>query len=143
MRLKPKDLKQHRLDVLEKQKGICPLCKTTILPEEAALDHDHDEGYVRQVLHRACNQAEGRIKSWTNRSRFQGDHKVFLKNLLEYIDTDYSDNFEHPGHLTKKCKKFKALNKDVQIEKLRKLNVVLEGKETKKQLTKLYRKAIT
>jgi len=142
MRLKPKDLKQYRIDQLKKQKNICPLCNEKILEEEAVLDHDHSSGKIRHVLHRSCNAAEGRIKSWINRSRFNGDHEVFISNLLEYIKQDYTCNPEHPGHLTKRCKQFKAFNKDIQKEKLRELNVVLEGKESKAQLTKLYRNAI-
>ncbi len=145
MRMKPKDLKEHRLQTLKNQNYVCPLCGTHIALDEATLDHDHATGQIRKVIHRSCNAAEGRIKSWVRRSRYDkdGDPVVFLKNLVRYLETDYSLNLEHPSHLTKKCKQFNALNKSVQQEKLRELNVILEGKETKQQLTKLYRKIIT
>ncbi len=141
MRLKQTELKKQRTEMLSKQNSVCPLCNELILEEDAVLDHDHGTGKVRSVLHRSCNQAEGRIKSWINRSRFVGDHEVFLQNLIEYIQCDYSDNPEHPSHLTKLCKQFSALNKKEQIQRLQQ-DVMLEGKETKKQLTKLYRKLI-
>ena len=145
MRLKQSKLKEHREQTLKKQNNICPLCGNSILPEEATLDHDHDTGLVRQVIHRSCNAAEGRIKSWIRRSRFDkdSDPTVFLNNLIDYLKSDYSSNPEHPTHLNKKCKRFSNLNKDVQKDKLRELNVQLEGKETKKELTKLFRKAIS
>jgi len=142
MRLKTTQVRKLRQELLERQNHICPLCGTEILPEEAAMDHDHDHGNVRQVLHRSCNQAEGRIKSWINRSRFSGDHKVFLENLLNYLETDYSTNPEHPTHLTKKVKKFKAKNKIEQIQILKEMGIDIPEKSSKDQLTKLYRKTI-
>lgn len=142
MRLKSSEIRDIRERMLSEQNGICPLCQTTIHPEEAALDHDHNTGRVRQVLHRACNQAEGRIKSWVNRSRHSGETLFFLKNLVAYLEQDYSENPEHPVHLTKRVKKFSAQRKDDQIETLLEMGVDIPDKATKKDLAALYRKQI-
>lgn len=143
MRVKQSEVKEYRLKQWESQNRICPLCRTEIEEEEAALDHDHDTGIIREVLHRSCNQTEGRIKSWINRSRFQGDHTEFLQNIIEYLNVDRSMNDEHPGHKIKMIRQFRALNKPIQIDKLLSLGVVVEGKHTKKSLTKLYKKSLT
>jgi len=62
--MKNKDLKPYRLALLKKQGYVCPLCELELLPEDAALDHCHTTGHVRQVLHRSCNSAEGKILHW-------------------------------------------------------------------------------
>jgi len=109
-RLKQKDLKDFRLGQLLVQGGTCPLCKTKIKPEEAVLDHDHDTGHVRGVLHRSCNSSEGRILSWAKRSRDSNPYH-FLKNLVEFHEKDHSDNPIHPKHMTEAEKELKKLKK--------------------------------
>lgn len=142
MRLKQKDIKQYRLEQLKKQHNLCPLCNTVITPDEATLDHDHLTHKVRQVVHRSCNQTEGRIKSWIKRSRFNGDHSVFLQNLINYIQKDYSNNPDHPSLIVSLCKKFKLLSKLEQLQTLKNMNVLLSDKETKKSLLLKYKKEI-
>ena len=99
MRLKPKEVQGYRLKLLQKQHYVCPLCETRILAHEATLDHDHVTGRIRRVLHRSCNQAEGRILSWIKRSRGK-DHRAFVKNLVQYWDNHYDDAPIHPNHRT-------------------------------------------
>lgn len=96
-RLKPKDLAKYRESQLKRQKYKCPLCGTTIKPEEAVLDHDHSTGYVRSVLHRSCNQVEGRVLSWVKRSR-SDDPQEFLRRLLAYWRKSYYHKPIHPSH---------------------------------------------
>jgi hypothetical protein len=109
-RLKQKDIKQYRLQMIKSQGGMCPLCQSELLPEEACLDHDHDTGHVRFALHRSCNSAEGRIVSWAKRSRAT-DPYFFLKNLYDLHRKDYSSNPLHPAHLTPTEKEIKKLKK--------------------------------
>lgn len=97
MKLTVKEKQKYRLELLQKQQGICPLCGTVILPEESTLDHDHVTGKIRRVLHRSCNQAEGRILSWIRRSRAT-DPLEFLEALVQYWQEDYSSMPEHPTH---------------------------------------------
>ena len=96
--LKTRELKPYRLQLLEEQNYICPLCELELLPEDAALDHCHVTGHVRQVLHRSCNSAEGKILHWAGQ-RSKGDDPVeFVGNLLGYWQEDYTDNPNHPTH---------------------------------------------
>jgi len=97
MRLKPKEVKAYREQLLKKQGGICPLCQQTIEVHESTLDHDHFTGRCRRVLHRSCNHAEGRIKSWAKRSR-SNDVLLYLQNLVSYWETDWRDQPIHPNH---------------------------------------------
>jgi hypothetical protein len=91
-----RDIKLEREKRLKRQKGVCPLCGTEILPEEAALDHSYDTGHVRATLHRSCNGAEGQIKRWAGQRSRGNDPTLFLKNLLKYWEKDYSKNLIHP-----------------------------------------------
>jgi len=109
-RLKQKDIPEYRLSLLKKQGYVCPLCLSELLPEESCLDHDHQTGHCRFVLHRSCNSAEGRIVSWAKRSRAK-DPYFFLKNLYDLHRKDYSNNPIHPSHLTPKEKLIKKLKK--------------------------------
>lgn len=109
-RLKQKELAQYRAELLKKQHSVCPLCGHKIEPEEACLDHDHGTGYIRFVLHRSCNSAEGRIVSWAKRSRADDPYE-FLRNLYDLHRKDYSSNPIHPKHLTETEKELKKLKK--------------------------------
>jgi len=109
-RLKQKDINDFRLGQLLVQGGVCPLCKTKIKPEEAVLDHCHETGYVRAVLHRSCNQAEGRILSWARRSR-DTDPYHFIRNVCDLHSKDHTNNPIHPKHLTETEKELKKLKK--------------------------------
>jgi hypothetical protein len=97
-RLKNNEIKDYRAAQVRKQRGICPLCKEHLDPEDATLDHCHDTGHVRMALHRSCNGAEGRILQWAGR-RSRGDDPIyFLRNLIAYWKRDYTKNPVHPSH---------------------------------------------
>ena len=96
--MKNKDLKPYRLALLEKQGYVCPLCELELLPEDAALDHCHTTGHVRQVLHRSCNSSEGQILRWAGQRQRGSDPVAFVSNLLGYWQADYSDKPIHPSH---------------------------------------------
>jgi hypothetical protein len=101
--LASKDIKVQREKQLKLQKGVCPLCKTTISPEDAALDHCHSTGFVRQVLHRWCNSVLGRVENWSKRVG-KTDHITFLKNTTKYLEKTHTDII-HPTHGKKKSKR--------------------------------------
>jgi len=91
-----KEIKPLREKLLEEQKGICPLCETTIKPEEAALDHCHGSGAIRKVLHRWCNSVLGRVENWSKRVG-KTDNITFLKNTVMYLEAQHSEII-HPTH---------------------------------------------
>lgn len=131
MRLKQSEIKKYREEQLKRQNGICPLCTTKILKSEATLDHDHETGKIRQVLHRSCNQSEGRILSWANRSRGTNP-KQFVRKLVEYWEVEYSGNPDHPKHLSEAEQELSTLKR-----KLRRLKSPAAKQRTKAQIARV------
>ena len=109
-RLKQKEIKDYRHDLLISQNHVCPLCDKKIEIEDAVLDHCHTTGYIRAVLHRACNSSEGRCMKWAYSSKHH-DPLLFLSNLIEYHQINYSTMPLHPKHLTPNEKELKKLRK--------------------------------
>lgn len=104
-KLKYTELKALREATLKEQDYLCPLCGLEIEDGDAAFDHCHTTGHVRQVLHLSCNSAEGKILHWAGQ-RSKGDDPVeFIGNLYEYWQQDYTDNPLHPTHGAKKRRK--------------------------------------
>lgn len=113
-KIKTSELARVRTDLWKEQNFICPLCGNPILKGQEVLDHDHVTGYVRQVLHRQCNQVEGRVLSWITRTGQKPDLIQFLKNVVKYWEKDYSGNPVHPTHLTDTEKEIKRLKKKIR-----------------------------
>lgn len=110
MKLKQKDIKVWRDKLLKKQGGICLLCKKPI-HDDPVLDHCHDTGKIRGVLHRQCNHAEGRIKDWIKRTGRDNLPVPFLWSLIDYLMADYSKNPTHPTHKTETEKQILLLKR--------------------------------
>lgn len=75
-----------------KQNNLCPLCHKHIdlnIKGEGVIDHDHDTGEIRGVLHRSCNAAEGKISNaagqWGAKSTSYIDILAFLNRLVSYL----------------------------------------------------------
>lgn len=112
-KLKPLARSQQRafvLKTLKAQGGLCPLCEQPIdykIPREAVLDHDHDTGECRGVLHRSCNGAEGKVANaagrWGAKSMDYADIVPYLENLVEYLKRP-GLGYEYPGHKTEEQK---------------------------------------
>jgi len=63
--------------LLEKQNGVCGICKETPnLPEDLKVDHDHETGKIRGLLCNSCNIGLGSFK----------DNTDSLKNAVSYIE---------------------------------------------------------
>lgn len=74
------------------QGGLCPLCNKPIdltIKGEGVIDHDHDTGEVRGVLHRSCNAAEGKIANaaarWGAKSSNYTDIIAYLESVVAYL----------------------------------------------------------
>jgi hypothetical protein len=88
------------------QGGLCPLCNKKIdysIPREAVVDHNHDTGEIRGVLHRSCNAAEGKVSNaagrWGAKSSDYVDIIAFLKNLVTYLENAHT-GLIYPDHKT-------------------------------------------
>jgi hypothetical protein len=76
-----------------KQEGKCPLCDKEIdltVKGEGVLDHDHDSGEIRGVLHRSCNAAEGKIANaaarWGAKNSSYAAVIAYLKRVVSYLE---------------------------------------------------------
>lgn len=96
-----KNGEQHsfKLSLLENQEWICPLCGKEIELNDSALDHDHESGFLREVLHDRCNRALGFIE-WAIKNT--GDKDLFIENVSSYLDRHSQDpsNVIHPRHFS-------------------------------------------
>lgn len=88
------------------QGGLCPLCGKPIdmtIKGEGVIDHDHDTGRIRGILHRSCNAAEGKVSNaaarWGAKSSQYTDIIAFLKATVEYLSTEPTDMI-YPTHKT-------------------------------------------
>lgn len=86
--------KQRHLKI--EQDGNCALCGKFVdltIEREGVVDHDHDTGEIRGVLHRSCNSGEGKVAnaagSWIAKSMKYSAIIAALKQLLAY--------YERPG----------------------------------------------
>jgi len=78
--------------MLKEQDGLCPLCGKPIdlgIKGEGVIDHDHDTGRIRGLLHRSCNAAEGKISNaaarWGAKSNSYDAIIPYLENLVVYL----------------------------------------------------------
>jgi hypothetical protein len=117
MQLKASEVKEYREKFIKKQRNTCAVCKETLLPEHAALDHCHTTGFVRGALHKNCNWQEGRIFQSSRRGARGGDHIQFVENLLKYWKKDHSGNPIHPSHGKPKRKKKRVKRKSAKTHK--------------------------
>jgi hypothetical protein len=92
--------------LLREQGGLCPLCSQPIdltIKGEGVLDHDHDSGLIRGVLHRSCNAAEGKISNaaarWGAKSSKYSEIVKYLENVVLYLKSP-KKNMMYPTHQT-------------------------------------------
>lgn len=91
------------------QGGKCSLCGENIdfttrgNQTNYAVDHDHDTGEIRGVLHRSCNAAEGKVANaagrWGAKSMKYSAIIPWLERMLQYLRKE-GTGFMYPGHLT-------------------------------------------
>lgn len=104
-------MRAYAARLLQEQGGLCPLCDKPIdltLKGEGVIDHDHDSGRIRGVLHRSCNAAEGKIANaaarWGAKSSSYDDIIPYLDRLVQYL-RKAPKNVLYPMHKTPDEKK--------------------------------------
>lgn len=97
------------------------------------IDHDHDTGRIRGLLHRSCNAAEGKISNaaarWGAKSASYVDIIPYLKNLVAYLEKP-PKNLIYPMHKTADEKK------DDRNRKAREARAAVKAKRAILQQTK-------
>lgn len=119
-----------------KQGGLCPLCLLPIdltTKGEGVLDHDHDSGEIRGVLHRSCNAAEGKIANaaarWGAKSASYSAIITYLQNLVGYL-TAPGAGLIYPMHKTPDEKKDAKNAKAKLARATAKAKLALRGRKT-------------
>jgi hypothetical protein len=116
--LNNKDVGVVRNQLYEEQNGVCKLTGQKIEKSDAVLDHNHQNQFVRGVLHRQANAALGKIENIFIRFLkwwYKGDLSDFLRQAADYIDTSDDRRFYHPGWKLRATRDFRYLsegNKD-------------------------------
>lgn len=121
-RLARSQVKSITMALLQRQNWKCPLCDSKINvavqghKSDYCLDHNHETGEVRAVLHRSCNSAEGKILNaagrWGAKSVTYAAVIPYLETLLNYWKTHdgKGTGMMYPDHKTPEQKR-DALNK--------------------------------
>jgi len=85
-------MRSYAHKMLLEQGGLCPLCGKAIdlgIKGEGVIDHDHDTGRIRGLLHRSCNAAEGKISNaaarWGAKCSSYEAIIPYLENLVAYL----------------------------------------------------------
>ena len=98
--------------LLKQQGMLCLVCQEPIKVStrgrgsDYCLDHCHESGEVRAVLHRSCNSALGKaehaIGRWGAKSSKYADIIPYLRKMLEYYDwvADNPTGIMYPSHKT-------------------------------------------
>lgn len=102
---------------------LCPILEINFT--DAVVDHNHDSGMVRGVIHRQANAWEGKVyNSWRRYAKNNCDLTFVecLKNLVKYLERGDTDVL-HPVGLVQLGKRFGRMTKEEQVFSLRALGV--------------------
>lgn len=132
IKLKAKEVELVKKEYLVKQNFRCPLCDTTLagIPlSKVALDHCHDTGYCRGVLHMGCNRVDGIVKKaimqWGRTSGLK-EQSAYIKRLGEYLDGAIKNPSRVTYHL------HKTPEKEMELKKKRALAAAKKRRRLKK-----------
>ena len=115
--LKQKDIKAIRERILKENNFICPICTQPLDPADAALDHDHQTGFVRGTICKKCNSLEGVWRSRVIRLGLKETltFEELLLNMYKYL-TQEQTNYIHPSHKPKPRKLMKSSYNELKRE---------------------------
>ncbi len=106
--LKAGEVAGVRTQLLTKQGGKCAVCNQVIRgADRAVLDHDHDTGFIRGVLHASCNGIEGRMKALGHRSHKGVVSADYIIGLGKYLEEHRKPKYAawHPSFKTPQQRK--------------------------------------
>ena len=122
----------------------CPITKADML--DNVLDHCHETGMVRGVLHRQSNAFLGKIENaWKRYCQKSSNVNLAeaLRNMADYIEKESGDIL-HPVGATQLIARFNAKNISKKIEILLDIGFDMESIDglTAAELTKQYKKQL-
>lgn len=122
----------------QKQNDCCAVCGELIdfqargHKTDWVVDHNHDTGEIRGVLHRSCNGAEGKaanaIGRWGAKSMQYPDIVAYAKKLLAYWESE-GTGYMYPDHKTPEERKEAQRVKRNKAEALRRAKKKLAEKQ--------------
>lgn len=118
-KVKRSELVTIKRAIIKEQKGLCPICGKTLLNTTArnmVVDHDHETGVIRGVLHRGCNGVEGKVLRYLNtwgKCKTLSEMIRTLERLVKYWKKHKTPQTEYiyPTHKTEYEKKKAAVKK--------------------------------
>lgn len=111
-----------RSALLQKQGFKCPLCEGSMrstAKKSPALDHDHQTGFVRDVLCINCNGIEGKVFNLIRRAKGDLEPLQWLQNFMDYHErhkTPQHGGILHHTHKTPEEKR-EAANKKARAKR--------------------------
>lgn len=122
-RITAAQVKTVRVSLASTQAGRCALCGMPLgsrAPLDPVLDHDHETGAVRGVLHRGCNSLLGKIE---NNAKRYGVRNIaaFTNGVAGYLRKHMTNvtGYLHPTHKTPDEKRL-LRNKRARIARAKK-----------------------
>lgn len=122
-----------------KQGGVCPLCGKSISLQvmgnksDYVVDHDHETGEIRGVLHRSCNAAEGKVSNaaarWGAKSTKYKDIIPWLHRMLDYLENNEGTGIIYPDHKTPEEREEARKQRARRAQAQRKARLALREKE--------------
>lgn len=113
--LKVGEVASVRMQILNKQGNVCAICSSPLkqgAKDCPTLDHNHETGFIRGVLHNSCNGIEGKIMVLAKRGHKGVSATDYIIGLGKYLETHTKPKWAylHPQHKTPRQKK-DAINK--------------------------------
>lgn len=114
LRLKTAQVVPVREALLKQQGHRCPLCTGSMksnAKKNPALDHNHDTGFIRDVLCINCNGIEGKVFNLIRRAKGELTFIQWLQNFIAYHErhaTPQHGGILHPTHKTPEEKRLQA-----------------------------------
>lgn len=114
-RIKLSQVAQVRTALLKKQGYVCPLCTGSMRAnskKKPALDHDHETGFLRDVLCLNCNGIEGKVFNLARRAKADLTPMEWLENLIAYHKRHAEPQHGGIFHNTHKTEEEKRLERN-------------------------------
>lgn len=121
-RIKASQVAQVREALLKHQGYRCVLCNESLKAnskKNPVLDHDHQTGFLRDVLCRNCNGMEGKVFNLARRAKASMTELEWLRRLISYYEKHETPQYGGVLHYTHRTEEEKRLarNKKARLRR--------------------------